>query len=103
MKKFDYLYGINPVLAALSANRRAEKFRLYLNVAERQGNNNNPKMEQLTKMAQSQNIKVKYLAKGNLSKFCGARPHQNVILKASPLAYQDVRKIDDVLPENGQK
>jgi len=102
MKKFDYLYGINPVMAALSANRRAEKFRLYLNIAERQGTNTNPKMEKITKMAQSQNIKVKYMAKGNLAKFCGSRPHQNVILKTSPLGYQDVRKINEMVPE-GQK
>ena len=32
--KPDYLYGINPVLAALTANRR-EFQRLYLNISEK--------------------------------------------------------------------
>ena len=32
--KPDYLYGINPVLAALTANRR-DFLRLYLNISEK--------------------------------------------------------------------
>ena len=69
----EYIYGINPVLAALSAKRR-EFDRLYLNITERQeGRESSPHIKQITKMSKNYGIKIKYMAKVRdmLDKFVG--------------------------------
>ncbi len=38
------------------------------------------KKEEAAAQGQGAPIKVKYLTKGKLDKFCGERPHQNVVL-----------------------
>lgn len=59
----EYIYGINPVLAALSAKRR-EFMRLYLNITERQeGRESSPHIRQITKMSKNNGVKIKYMAK----------------------------------------
>lgn len=73
MKKSDYLYGLNSVLAALSAKRRTNTT-LYLNIAEKGERKSNEKISQIHRMASSQNMKVKYMTKMKLLKFTGNRP-----------------------------
>ena len=59
----EYIYGINPVLASLSAQRR-EFQRLYMNITERQaGRQSNPLIEQISQMSKNYGVKVKYLNK----------------------------------------
>ena len=59
----EYLYGINPVLASLSARRRTFD-KLYLSITEKgEGRRSSPKIEQIYKMASSYGLKVKYLHK----------------------------------------
>ena len=56
----EYIYGINPVLASLSAQRR-EFQRLYMNITERQaGRQSNPLIEQISQMSKNYGVKVKY-------------------------------------------
>ncbi|TNV73150.1 hypothetical protein FGO68_gene3015 [Halteria grandinella] len=94
--KPEYLYGINPVLASLSAQRRDFQ-KLYLSITEKgEGRKSSAKVEQIYKMATSYGVKTKYLHKVKLQKFTAARPHQNVVLKCSKLDYQKVRKITDI-------
>jgi hypothetical protein len=59
----EYIYGINPVLASLSAQRR-EFQRLYMNITERQaGRQSSPLIEQILQMSKNYGAKVKYLNK----------------------------------------
>ena len=90
------MYGINPVLASLSAQRRDFQ-RLYLSITEKgEGRKSNPKIEQIYKMATNFGVKTKYLHKVKLSKFTMARPHQNVVLKCSKLDYIKLKRIVDI-------
>lgn len=100
--KPDYLYGVNPVMASLTADRR--KFsKLYLNISEKPGaggekfRSQSPKIESITKLAKKLGVKIKYMHKAKLSKFCGNRPHQNVILKCERLEYENIRSMKDLL------
>ena len=94
--KPDYLYGINPVLAALTANRR-DFLRLYLNISEKgQSPKSHDKIEQIHKMANHYGVKTKYMTKAKLGDFTGSRPHQNVVLKSSRVDYLNVRNMDEV-------
>ena len=74
MKKPDYLYGINPVIAALSAERR-EFQRLYLNISEKSERKSSEKIDKIIGMAGKSKIKTKYLTRHKLSKFCNGRLH----------------------------
>ena len=59
----EYIYGINPVLASLSAQRR-EFQRLYMNITERKaGRQSSPLIEQILQMSKNYGVKVKYLNK----------------------------------------
>ena len=48
-------------------------------------------------MAVKAGVKTKYMHRAKLSKFCGGRIHQNVILKTSRLDYEDVRGMKDIV------
>ena len=69
-------------MACLSAERRYMT-KLYLNISEKPGAGGerqnqaptNAKIEQIKEMAKKQGIKIKYMHKAKLSKFCGNRPH----------------------------
>jgi len=95
--KFDYIYGLNPVMASLSANRRIFN-KLYLNISEKDETKiPHPKIKEVRKIANHFGIKTKFLTKGKLNDFTGSRPHQNVVLKCSKLEYLSVKKMRDVI------
>jgi tRNA G18 (ribose-2'-O)-methylase SpoU len=103
-QKPDYLYGLNPVMASLSAERR-EFSKLYLNISEKPGAggekqkhvSQNPKVEAVAKMAKKLGVKIKYMHRAKLAKFCGNRPHQNVVLKCSRLEYENICSMKELL------
>ena len=57
-------------------------------------------------MAKNLGIKIKYMHRSKLSKFCGNRPHQNVVLKCDRLEYENIRSMKDLIKlqtnENGE-
>lgn len=58
----DYLYGINPVLAALHANRR--KFdKLYLSITEKGKTRKSEKLAKIEDLASKRKLEIKYLHK----------------------------------------
>ena len=101
----EYLYGINPVLASLSARRRSFD-KLYLSITEKgEGRKSSPKIEQIYKMASNYGVKIKYMHKVSrhlsfkkvkLAAFTASRPHQNVVLKASKLDYISIKRISEI-------
>lgn len=51
------------------------------------------------KMATKYGLKIKYMSRHQLSDFPGIgkdRPHQNVIMKVSRLAYEEIRVFGDI-------
>ena len=73
-------------MAALTAEKRDIQ-RLYLNIAEKGEKKTNPKISQIYDLAVKAGVKTKYMHRAKLSKFCGGRLHQNVVLKTSKLDY----------------
>lgn len=43
------------------------------------------------------------MTKKNLDKFNGSRPHQNCILKTGKLEYENLKKINTIVPEGQDK
>ena len=96
--KPEYVYGANPVYAALRAQRRDFQ-KLYLNIAEKDGEQrmSNTRIAKISALAKQAGIQTKYMHRAKLSKFCGGRQHQNVVLKCGKLAYTDIRSMKDVV------
>ena len=62
-QKPEYLYGVNPVLAALSADRR-KMTTLYLNISEKAENKESTaKIAQIKRMSNAKKIKTKFVTK----------------------------------------
>ncbi|CAG9322007.1 unnamed protein product [Blepharisma stoltei] len=74
---YQYLYGFNPILAALSANRR-KFFKLFMT---------EPIFEnkKILDLAKEMQITTQVITKEKIEKFAYNKPHQGVILKASEL------------------
>ena len=94
--KWNYLYGLNAVQASLTANRRIFS-KLYLPLQEKDSSpKSNPRIEAIFRKATQFGVKTKYVSKTKLTNLSGAKPHQNVVLKASRTDYLAIRKIEDV-------
>ena len=42
-------------------------------------------------------MQTKFMHRAKLSKFCGGRQHQNVVLKSGKLGYTDIRSMKDIV------
>ncbi|KAL2456417.1 tRNA/rRNA methyltransferase (SpoU) family protein [Abeliophyllum distichum] len=83
------IYGVGPVLAALSAGRR-EFYALYVQEGLDLSTNNRKKkdkkgFEKVMKMAEKIGLCVKEVSKHDLNMVSDNRPHQGLVLDASPL------------------
>lgn len=85
----QFLYGVNPVLAALTANKRAF-YKLYLT---------EPALEKhlIISRANSLGVEISMLSKENLEKYAQKKPHQGVVLKASELTPLHVSDPNEIL------
>lgn len=94
------VYGVGPVLAALTAGRR-EFYTLYVQEGlDLSGNSRKKKdkkgVERLLKIAEKKGLTVKETSKHDLNMVVDNRPHQGLVLDASPLAMVSVRELDPV-------
>ncbi|KAK1266568.1 hypothetical protein QJS04_geneDACA002620 [Acorus gramineus] len=102
------IYGVSPVLAALTAGRR-EFYTLYVQEGlDLSGNSKKKKdkkaVEQVMKIAENIGLKVKETAKHDLNMLVGNRPHQGLVLDASSLEMVSIRELDAVtIGEGGQR
>eukprot|EP01016_Furgasonia_blochmanni_P036803 TRINITY_DN4248_c0_g1_i2.p1 TRINITY_DN4248_c0_g1~~TRINITY_DN4248_c0_g1_i2.p1 ORF type:complete len:225 (-),score=48.65 TRINITY_DN4248_c0_g1_i2:502-1107(-) len=92
-KKFDYLYGINPVMTALYANRR-KLIELYISDSSSRTEGRNVRIQNIYNQANKLKISTKSYPKDKLSRFCQHEPHQGVILKCNPLPFIRISKVD---------
>ncbi|GMY36171.1 rrna methyltransferase 1, mitochondrial [Fagus crenata] len=92
------IYGVGPVLAALSARRR-EFYALYLQEGLDLSNNNRKKkdkkgFEKVLRMAEKMGLSIKEVSKHDLNMVVDNRPHQGLVLDASPLEMVKIKELD---------
>ena len=80
----DYLYGAHAVEAAVTFNFR-KNLDLFVQMNFRE--NTPDKIMKIVEIAQSKNIKIKWLTREKLDKFTGGRPHNGLVLKSHPRDY----------------
>lgn len=100
------IYGVGPVLAALSAGRR-EFYALYVQQGLDLSSNNRKKkdkkgFERVLKMAEKLNLSIKEESKHDLNMVTDNRPHQGLILDASPLEMVKIHELEPVSIEEGK-
>ncbi|KAL4319756.1 hypothetical protein GQ457_18G001120 [Hibiscus cannabinus] len=98
------VYGVGPVLAALSAGRR-EFYALYVQEGLDLSSNNRKKkdkkgFEKVFKMAEKLGLNVKEVSKHDLNMIVDNRPHQGLVLDASPLEMVKIKELD---PSSGEE
>ncbi|KAJ6673577.1 RRNA METHYLTRANSFERASE 1 MITOCHONDRIAL [Salix viminalis] len=97
------VFGVGPVLAALSAGRR-EFYALYIQEGlDLSGNNKKKKdkkgFEKVLRMAKKIGLSTKEVSKHDLNMIVDNRPHQGLVLDASPLEMVKIQELDAVLPD----
>ncbi|KAG5014662.1 hypothetical protein AAZX31_08G033400 [Glycine max] len=100
------IYGVGPVLAALSADRR-EFYALYVQEGlDLSGNNRKKKdkkgFERVLKIAEKLGLSVKEASKHDLNMVADNRPHQGLVLDASQLEMVKVNELDPVSIDEGK-
>ncbi|XP_050364387.1 uncharacterized protein LOC126783047 isoform X3 [Argentina anserina] len=100
------VYGVGPVLAALSAGRR-EFYTLYVQEGLDLSNNNRKKkdkkgFERVLRMAENFGVNIKELRKHDLNMAADNRPHQGLLLDASPLEMVKIKELDPVSVEENK-
>ncbi|KAL6519144.1 hypothetical protein OROGR_018464 [Orobanche gracilis] len=94
------IYGVGPVLAALSSGRR-EFYALYVQEGLHLSTNNNKKKDKkgfskVVKMAEKLGVSKKEVSKHNLNMIVDNRPHQGLVLDASPLEMVGIKELDPI-------
>ncbi|XP_048422906.1 rRNA methyltransferase 1, mitochondrial-like, partial [Pyrus x bretschneideri] len=97
------VYGVGPVLAALSAGRR-EFYALYIQEGMDLSKNNRKKkdkkgFERILMMADKIGLNVKDVSKHDLNMATDNRPHQVLVLDASPLEMVKINELEPVSVE----
>lgn len=100
------IYGVGPVLAALSAGRR-EFYAMYVQEGLDLSSNSRKKkdkkgFEKVLKLAEKVGLSVKEASKHDLNMVVDNRPHQGLVLDASPLEMVKIKELDPVSTEEGK-
>ncbi|KAK1377656.1 tRNA/rRNA methyltransferase, SpoU [Heracleum sosnowskyi] len=99
------VYGVGPVLAALSAGRR-EFYTLYTQEGLDLSTNNKKKkdkkgFEKVLRIAEKLGLSKKEISKHDLNMISDNRPHQGLVLDASPLEMVSIKELDPVPVDEG--
>uniref|UniRef100_A0A3Q7GJE3 rRNA methyltransferase 1, mitochondrial n=1 Tax=Solanum lycopersicum TaxID=4081 RepID=A0A3Q7GJE3_SOLLC len=94
------VYGVGPVLAALSAGRR-EFYGLYIQEGlDLSGNNRKKKdkkgFERVLRTAEKVGLSIKEVSKHDLNMISDNRPHQGLVLDTSPLEMVGIKELEPV-------
>lgn len=107
----ESVYGIGPILAALTIGRR-DFYALYVQEGLDLKNGNNKKkkkkdkkgVENIFKIAEKLGLTIRQTSKHNLNMIVDNRPHQGLVLDASPLEMVSIKELDPSSPvENSKK
>uniref|UniRef100_A0A7S3ED50 rRNA methyltransferase 1, mitochondrial n=1 Tax=Rhodosorus marinus TaxID=101924 RepID=A0A7S3ED50_9RHOD len=88
----DFVFGANPVLAALQCKRRNLMYALW--VADSATTRDRIEAKQILELASKLHIEVKNRSKGDLNAMSGNRPHQGFVLESSPLEMVPITQLD---------
>ncbi|KAJ8904066.1 hypothetical protein NDN08_000595 [Rhodosorus marinus] len=88
----DFVFGANPVLAALQCKRRNLMYALW--VADSATTRDRSEAKQIFELASRLDIEVKQRSKGDLNAMSGNRPHQGFVLESSPLEMVPITQLD---------
>lgn len=96
----EVVYGVGPVLAALLAERR-EFYALYVQEGIDLSTNNRKKkdkkgFEKVIKIAEKMGLSRKDISKHDLNMVADNRPHQGLVLDASPLEMVGMKELDPI-------
>lgn len=96
----EAVYGVGPVLAALTIVRR-EFYALHVQEGLDLSSKNTKKkdkkgIEQVLKMAGNLGLAVKEASKHDLNMIVDSRPHQGLVLDASPLEMVNIKKLEPI-------
>ncbi|XP_017223335.1 uncharacterized protein LOC108199846 isoform X2 [Daucus carota subsp. sativus] len=99
------VYGVGPVLAALSAGRR-EFYTLYTQEGLDLSTNNKKKkdkkgFEKVLRIAEKLGLSKKEISKHDLNMISDNRPHQGLVLDASPLEMVSIKELDPMPADEG--
>ncbi|CAL9223668.1 unnamed protein product [Arabidopsis halleri] len=99
----EVVYGVSPVLAALSVGRR-EFYALYVQEGLDLSSNNRKKkdkkgFEKVLKISEKLGLNIKETSKHDLNMVADNRPHQGLVLDASPLELVKVKELDPISSE----
>ncbi|XP_057538291.1 uncharacterized protein LOC130815819 [Amaranthus tricolor] len=97
------VYGVGPVLAALTAGRR-EFYVLYVQEGLDLNKNNKKKkdkkgFEKVLKIAENIGLSIREISKHDLNMVVDNRPHQGLVLDSSPLEMVNIKELDPVSVE----
>ncbi|KNA12979.1 hypothetical protein SOVF_120980 [Spinacia oleracea] len=97
------VYGVGPVLAALTAGRR-EFYTLYVQEGVELSKNNKKKkdkkgFEKVLKIAEKTGLSLREISKHDLNMISDNRPHQGLVLDSSPLEMVNIKELDPVSDE----
>ena len=94
--QYDRVYGVNPVLAALRSERRSFHRLLLQETLASDKRQDRPALNELERLAEAAGVETVLKDKGTLNGRCGNRPHQGVILEASPLEFEPMQTMPPV-------
>eukprot|EP01018_Ginkgo_biloba_P027584 Gb_28913 [translate_table: standard] len=102
----EAVYGVGPVLAALTVVRR-EFYALYVQEGLDLSSRNKKKkdkqgIEQVLQMAGKLGLAVKEASKHDLNMLVDSRPHQGIVLDASPLQMVSIKELEPVSESEGK-
>ena len=94
---FEALYGVSPVLSALRTERRTFKKLFMQDTLANEVRSDRPALQEVDRLAQDLGITVELRDKGTLNGMSRNRPHQGIVIQASPLDFEPLDK-KQVLP-----
>ncbi len=86
-----YLYGYHVIDAVLNHNFR-KCSDLFVNINYRE--NTPDHIKRIIHLAESKNVKIKYLTKEKLDRFTSSRPHNGMVLKTHPRDYKYISQFE---------
>ena len=96
----DSIYGVSPVLSALRTQRR-EFHKLWLqDTLDTDKRNDRPALREIETLAHAAGLAVGRRDKGSLNSMCRNRPHQGLVLEASPLEFEPLDALPSI-PDDG--
>jgi 23S rRNA (guanosine2251-2'-O)-methyltransferase len=85
-QRFEFIYGVHPVMEAINSGRRRINNLLLLRNSERDFN-------EIEQIARVKKIDIKFLNRHELNRIVGSNEHQGIIAEVSPYVYAEMDEL----------